>query len=446
MTEATQEASSLVHSTAALKDRAAKAGLSREEVDAIVDSGVTSMAQMAFAISPPGSAPTEGEVRAFYQGRIPVTLGTITSTKLLIFQCHTLVVADIKSEVTKKDDMSTHSSLPSAERDRRIEQQKKKLCGLRFKGDEEVAHSCYDLVFALLEKDTLIYLPPERFVTRRFELLQKKPPKQLTLDNESLTIKEKPSDYVCSTRTELELVQAFRRRALAFDLVGLVPYEIMNTFHSELMGHLQDDAPPGYSNTSVTQVLRADRAAFLHMAETITSLKRNAAGEMPLALALPNVLTRPTVTFHLLPLASSGSTPKAATKPSPNKRKHEDTLQKPSPAPKGTLRPEGKGKGKGKKRGRGPNVPKELIGKSFGNHRWQAHLLAIQYVHRLQRCGSRPIMLPRFACLRRTGMPEATWASQSLMTPDSIAHSACFLRRKVVSQVQGQACMRTFCS
>ena len=52
MTEATQEASSLVHSTAALRDRAAKAGLSREEVDAIIDSGVTSMAQMAFAISP----------------------------------------------------------------------------------------------------------------------------------------------------------------------------------------------------------------------------------------------------------------------------------------------------------------------------------------------------------------------------------------------------------
>ena len=365
MAENNREASSLVHSSAAFKDRAAKAGLSREEIDAVVESGITSMAQMAFAVSPPGTAPSEAEIRAFFQGRTPVTMGTITSTKLLIFQCHTLVVADIKSEVTKKDDSTSHSSLPSAERDRRIEQQKKKLCGLRFKGDEEVAHSCYDLVFTLLEKDTLVYLPPDRFVTRRFELLQKKPPKQLTLDNDSLTIKEKPSDFVCSTRTELELLQALRRRALAFDLVGLVPYDVMNSYHSELMSHLQDDAPPGYNNTSVTQVLRADRAAFLYMAETITSLKRNAAGDMPLAVALPTVLTRPTVTFHLLPLAAGNAAPKATPKPAPLKRKHEEVAPKPSGNTKGAPKIKGKGKGKTKKRGRGPNVPKELINKSL---------------------------------------------------------------------------------
>ena len=51
MTDVHREASSLVHSTAALRDRASKAGLSTEEIDAIVDSNVLSMAQMAFAIS-----------------------------------------------------------------------------------------------------------------------------------------------------------------------------------------------------------------------------------------------------------------------------------------------------------------------------------------------------------------------------------------------------------
>ena len=102
MADANREASSLVHSTAAFRDRATKAGLSREEVEAIIDSHVTSMAQMAFAITPPGSAPTEAEVRAFFQGKVPVFLGTITSTKLLVFQCHTLVVADMKSEVSRR--------------------------------------------------------------------------------------------------------------------------------------------------------------------------------------------------------------------------------------------------------------------------------------------------------------------------------------------------------
>ena len=219
-----------------------------------------------------------------------------------------------------------------------------------------------------MEKDTLVYLPPEKFITRRYELLQKKPPKQLTLDNDNLTIKDKPQDHVCSTKTELELLQAFRRRALAFDLVGLVPYEVMNAYHADLMGHLQDDAPPGYSNTTVTQVLRADRAAFLHLAETLTSLKRDTTGDMPLAKELPKALARTTVSFHLLPLANTSAPSRPAPKTNPTKRKLEDGPKVPSPSPKagtGNKHAKGKGKGKTKKRGRGPNVPRELVGKAF---------------------------------------------------------------------------------
>ena len=361
-----KEASSLLHSTAALRDRAAKAGLSSEEAQAIVDSNVVSIAQMAFAITPPGTSPTEQQVRDFYQDRVVINLGTITSTKLLIFEAHTLVVANIKSEVSRKDDMGAQSVLPSAERDRRIQDQRSRLTGLRFKGDEEVSYSSYDLVFTLLDKDTLTYLHPEKFVTRRFELAQKKPPKQLALDNDSLTVKEKAADYTCSTRTELELVQAFRRRALAFDLIGLVSYEIMNAYHAELLSHLQEDAPPGYSNTTVTQVLRADRAAFLYLAEILTSLKRDANGDLPLALELPKVIARPSVSFHLLPLATAAHKNQAAPKPAaanPNKRKHEETIR---PSPKTGLSNVRKGKGKSKtKRGRGPNVPKDLVGKAL---------------------------------------------------------------------------------
>jgi hypothetical protein len=362
-----REAASLVHSTAALRDRALKAGLSSEEVDAILASNVSSMAQMAFAISPPGTAPSEQEVRDFFQNRVPVNLGTITSTKLLVFQCHTLVVANIKAEVNKKDDPSSQSSLPTAERDRRIADQRQRLAGLRLKGDEEVAHSSYDLAFTMLEKDTITYLHPEKFVTRRAELLQKRPLKQLALDQDSLTVKEKPLDMTCSTRTELELVQAFRRRALAFDLVGLATYELMNSYHAELLSHMQEDPPPGYTQVSVTQVLRADRAVFLYLAETLTTLKRNVAGDLPFEQELMAALARPNVSFHLLPLAASAPA-RPAPKPNANnsnKRKHEDT-EKPAPAqPKSHARPKGKGKGKSKRKGRGPNVPKELVGKAL---------------------------------------------------------------------------------
>jgi len=224
MAHVAREATSLIHSKDALEDRARKAGLSAEETQAILAGNVNSLAQLAFAMCPPGQAPSEQDIRTFYDGRVAVNLGTITATKLLVFEAHTMVVANIKNEISRKDDAHAASTLPSAERDRRIKDQKEKLRGLRLKGDEECAFSAYDLVFTLLEKDTLTYLHPERFLTRRAELQQKKPARELVLDQNALTVRDKQPEATCSTRTELEVVQAMRRRALAFDLIGLCPY------------------------------------------------------------------------------------------------------------------------------------------------------------------------------------------------------------------------------
>ena len=365
MAAAPREAASLVYSTDALKHGASKAGLTPEEIAVLLNNNVKSLAQLAFAISPPGTSPSDDAVRTFFGTEVAVNLATITGLKLLVFEAHTLVVANIKSEINKKDDTTTNTFLPPAERDRRVKEQQTRLQGLRFKGDEECAHANYDLVFSMMERDTLIYLAPEKFVTRRFELQQRKPSKEIVLDQNALTIKDKQLEHSCSTRSELELFQAMRRRALTFDLVGLCRYEVFNAYHSELLQHLQEEPPPGYTKTSLVQILRADRAAFMYIAETISSLKRDAAGELPLEQHLPTVLARPTVTFHLLPLATVSTPAKPTPQPkgAPTKRKAEDSPDDPSrPAPR---KGKGKGKNKGKKRGRGPNVPKELIGKAL---------------------------------------------------------------------------------
>eukprot|EP00435_Cladocopium_sp_Y103_P067068 s523_g29.t1 len=219
----------------------------------------------------------------------------------------------------------------------------------------------------MIEKDTLSYIGPEKFVTRRYELQQKKPSKELVLDHNSLTVKDKQGDFTCSTRSELELFQALRRRALTFDLLGLCSYDVMNAYHSELLQHMQEDAPPGYSATTLVQVLRADRAAFLYIAENITTLKRDSGNVLPLEKHLPNILARPSVSFHLLPLAHGTAQRTAQPKANPNKRKLGQDAE-PVAASIRTSVPskgKGKGKGKGKRRGRGPNVPKDLIGKAL---------------------------------------------------------------------------------
>ena len=166
-----------------------------------------------------------------------------------------------------------------------------------------------------------------------------------------------------------------RRRALTFDLVGLCRYEVFNSYHSELLQHLQhlqEEPPPGYNHTSLIQVLRADRAAFLLIAEQITSLKRNASGELPLEKYLPNILSKPSVSFHLLPLATSIPNKSAAPKANPNKRKHEES-QSPAPAPNRAAGGTAKGKESTKERieDEVPTFPRS----SSANH-WRAQAVS----------------------------------------------------------------------
>ena len=105
-------------------------------------------------------------------------------------------------------------------------------------GREECAHCSDDIALTMLEKDTLVYLGPEKFPTRRNELQLKKPGKEIAIDQSQLIVKEKPADLTCSTNTELEVANAFRRRALAFDLVGICSYNIMTSYHADLLDHL----------------------------------------------------------------------------------------------------------------------------------------------------------------------------------------------------------------
>ena len=143
-------------------------------------------------------------------------------------------------------------------------------------------------------------------------------------------------DLTCATTTELDTTNAMRRRALAFDLVKACSYHAMNSYHAELFDHLHLQAPPGYSQVSLAQLLRADRAAWLHIAEKITTLKRDEHGTLPLEDEISKVLAHPAVSFHLLPLPLKSSQPeKPAVKPAAPapKRTRSRTPVKPAPAP-----------------------------------------------------------------------------------------------------------------
>ena len=111
--------------------------------------------------------------------------------------------------------------------------------------------------------------------------------------------------------------------------------DVMAAYRADLLDHLHTPPPPGYSAVSVQQILRADRAAFMFLSERMISLKRNATNQLPMDLALPTILSQPTVAFHLLPL--SGATQKASstTKASNPKKRSRSPHRQPTVKGKG---------------------------------------------------------------------------------------------------------------
>ena len=152
-----------LESVNALKSRALEVSLSPEEANALTRNGVTSLARLAFAACHPGQTPTEAQLQPLLQP-IELNPGNAASLKRLIFEAQTLVCNEVKIKANKKEDAPTNFA-PS-EREARIQQQKDRLSGLRFRGEEECAHCSYDIALTMLERDTLVYLGPEKFPTR----------------------------------------------------------------------------------------------------------------------------------------------------------------------------------------------------------------------------------------------------------------------------------------
>ena len=82
-----------------------------------------------------------------------------------------------------------------------------------------LAPELWYLVLNMLERDSLVYLSPDNFATRRSELALKKASKEISIDQTELVVRDRANDLTFSTATELDTTNAMRQRALALDLV-----------------------------------------------------------------------------------------------------------------------------------------------------------------------------------------------------------------------------------
>ena len=346
---------SLVDSEAVFREHAGTVGLPDDSIERLINRGIDTMAKIAYSVGQPGDTPSQADLEGLIDGGDRnCTIGEISALRRLVFESQTLMIAQIKATVEGKSDEGA-TELAPAEREDRMKRQAERLRGLSLEGELECGYAGYDTVMKMLQDNAVTYLHPNRFPSRRFELLnEKKKQEILVTNNQSLAVKSNAQVPHCDTSSELLLLQALTRRALCLDLVGAASFDVVEKYHSMLMRCLQETSPPGYRQVDVEQILKADQRAWLRLSEMVKSgLKRGTDGQLPLDSAFPRLETDPQVCFQLLPLPS-GAAPKRERPAEP------PSESRPSKKSGGVIKGKGKTKGKHKQP---KNMPEALRGK-----------------------------------------------------------------------------------
>ena len=92
------------------------------------------------------------------------------------------------------------------------------------------------------------------------------------------------------------------RRSLAFDAVGLLAYEVFQRWVGYMFQLLREAPPPGFNAPSITQLLRADRQAFVRMQElTRDGIRPLPTGDRPLDAVIRNSEGDRNVIYYMMP-------------------------------------------------------------------------------------------------------------------------------------------------
>ncbi|CAE7482001.1 unnamed protein product [Symbiodinium natans] len=271
------------------EQHARKIGMEQQLLDKFIAGGVKTVSMAAYAATQPGQPLTDREVSTLCTslGQNNPTLAQMTVVKRLLFECQTMSLANLKATVEQQPD-SVLRKLPGAERAQRLELQAQRLGGLSIEHDLEPAFSVYDAVSTQVEQGSLKYLHPSKIPTRRQELAQGKPAKELVLDDKSFKVE-------AQLGSDMATYRALQRRGLAYDLVGILSFKV----HEKWLQKASTNRP------TLQQVLRADRALWMELGSKQPTLTRAAANALADARCLDQVFLEATntvaVNFHFMP-------------------------------------------------------------------------------------------------------------------------------------------------
>ena len=328
---------SVLDSEAHFERKAKEAGITDPNVVVLKNRGFKTLSQVAYMVSQPGVPMPESDFATFCSTHFAsFSIGEISSLRRLIFESQTLTVASLRLQVSDPD-ASSKQKMPEAERDVRLENLKRSLPGITIEGHLEPARCLLDAAARIEASNQIVYLAPEKCVSRLFEVAQAKPTtKQIDVEASKLVIKESSDPVESPTHGAMAVFDAFRRRGLALCFANLIHWPSYERYLNTLFNHLHREAKPGYLRCTIRQLVEADRLCWSRLIEQNVKPRPNPGDPLPLDSKLQATLESYDVSFELMPLPQQ-----------PPKRK-ESWPDRPAKAAKGNTKGPSQGKGKGK--------------------------------------------------------------------------------------------------
>ena len=325
---------SYVDSQSVFRARCDEIKLSTATFEALQAKGWDTFGSYAFSVSTNPAQITDDDFDT--KVAIPVlgsaANGEAALLRRLLFESYTLTATELKRKADNNESDGP-KKLPVQEIATRFSALEKKLAPIKVESVLEPSHALINSLAQCCEDGRLRYVEWSKCTSRTMELNNIKESANLKVWKADANGVIKQSDVEASLRcdvgTELEVLNALKRRGMAFELARLMTFEKHEALISLLFGELQREPLEGFKRPSMSQLASADREIHVKLAErTRSGLPLGPQGELPLDRHLDDILALPSVMWLLMPK------PKSATADRP--------AAVPKPAPKKTTQPEDK--------------------------------------------------------------------------------------------------------
>lgn len=326
------------NSTPVFKQRAHELGLGAELIDALDAAHINTFARLAYLTT---YQPGQADDSALFDKLTEVVGRELAdferaNIRQLFYESSAVSIAELKQRV-ERGDSADPVTIPLAERMHRMEAERNRMGGVHFSAHTEPPNKLVDLAFQMVSDQQLTWLPWQNLASRADELQLVKKDMHLVFDAQgSLKMSKKDVEAQSEVKGEIQIRAALRRRAMAFDLTGIISFQSHEVWQEKLFECLSKNLPSGYRSTSLEQCREADKLLWTRLSElTRGNLKVNPDGTSPVQVHFEALMVAPDVMMLLQPLPQT-------SRPGPYNG-HENKDKKG----KGKKGDKGKGKGSG---------------------------------------------------------------------------------------------------